>query len=161
MELNQEIITTPPRPAATVVMLRDMPGGLEVFIIKRHGLAEVVGGVAGGAPAVAPGGVVGGGSVGAAGTGGQGGGAASFEADAELFPGGQLCAADVLVGDFDSEGLVGPCCLEGDAPGPAGAEAVHCGAGDFDVDEGAGIERGAEASGCGRFDSDYSDGRPV
>lgn len=44
MELNQEIITTPPRPAATVVMLRDMPGGLEVFLMKRHGLSDVLGG---------------------------------------------------------------------------------------------------------------------
>ncbi len=44
MELNQEIITTPPRPAATVVMLRDTPGGLEVFLMKRHGLSDVLGG---------------------------------------------------------------------------------------------------------------------
>ncbi len=44
MELNQEIITTPPRPAATVVMLRDTPGGLEVFLMKRHSLSDVLGG---------------------------------------------------------------------------------------------------------------------
>ncbi len=44
MELNQEIITTPPRPAATVVMLRDMPAGLEVFLMKRHSLSDVLGG---------------------------------------------------------------------------------------------------------------------
>ncbi|MEO7401502.1 MAG: NUDIX hydrolase [Polaromonas sp.] len=44
MELNQEIITTPPRPAATVVMLRDMPTGLEVFLMKRHSLSDVLGG---------------------------------------------------------------------------------------------------------------------
>ena len=36
MELNREIVTTPLRPAATVVMLRDAPGGLEVFLMKRH-----------------------------------------------------------------------------------------------------------------------------
>ena len=44
MELNQQIITTPPRPAATVVMLRDTPAGLEVFLMKRHGLSDVLGG---------------------------------------------------------------------------------------------------------------------
>jgi 8-oxo-dGTP pyrophosphatase MutT (NUDIX family) len=45
MELNQEIITTPPRAAATVVMLRDAPQGMEVFLLKRHGLSDVLGGV--------------------------------------------------------------------------------------------------------------------
>jgi 8-oxo-dGTP pyrophosphatase MutT (NUDIX family) len=56
MELNSEIVTTPPRPAATVIMLRDNPGSgdgpasssggtaLEVFLIKRHGLSDVLGG---------------------------------------------------------------------------------------------------------------------
>lgn len=44
MELNLEIVTTPPRPAATVVMLRDAPTGLEVFLMKRHGLSDVLGG---------------------------------------------------------------------------------------------------------------------
>lgn len=44
MELNQEIITTPPRPAATVVMLRDMPAGLEVFLMKRHSQSAVLAG---------------------------------------------------------------------------------------------------------------------
>ena len=44
MELNSEIITTPVRAAATVVMLRDAPQGLEVFLIKRHGLSDVLGG---------------------------------------------------------------------------------------------------------------------
>ena len=44
MELNQETITTPPRAAATVVMLRDMPTGLEVFLMKRHSLSDVLGG---------------------------------------------------------------------------------------------------------------------
>ena len=43
MELNQETITTPPRAAATVVMLRDMPTGLEVFLMKRHSLSDVLG----------------------------------------------------------------------------------------------------------------------
>ena len=44
MELNTEIPTAPPRDAATVVMLRDTEQGLEVFLVKRHGLSEVMGG---------------------------------------------------------------------------------------------------------------------
>ena len=44
MELNFEPVTTPPRPAATVVMLRDGDSGLEVFLLKRHGLSDVLGG---------------------------------------------------------------------------------------------------------------------
>jgi 8-oxo-dGTP pyrophosphatase MutT (NUDIX family) len=44
MELNSEVITTPPRPAATVVMLRDGSHGLEVFLVRRHGLSDVLGG---------------------------------------------------------------------------------------------------------------------
>lgn len=45
MELNHEIVTTPPRAAATVVMLRDTPEGLEVFLMRRHGKSDVLGGV--------------------------------------------------------------------------------------------------------------------
>lgn len=44
MELNSEVPTAPPRDAATVVMLRDAPNGLEVFLVKRHGLSDVLGG---------------------------------------------------------------------------------------------------------------------
>lgn len=44
MELNRTVIETPPRDAATVVMLRDAPGGLEVFLLKRHGASDVLGG---------------------------------------------------------------------------------------------------------------------
>lgn len=45
MELNYETITSPVRDAATVVMLRDAAaGGLEVFLLKRHGLSDVLGG---------------------------------------------------------------------------------------------------------------------
>ena len=44
MELNLDIVTTPLRPAATVVMLRDAPEGLEVFLMKRHTLSDVLGG---------------------------------------------------------------------------------------------------------------------
>ena len=44
MKLNSEIVTGPARPAATVIMLRDGVGGLEVFLLKRHGLSDVLGG---------------------------------------------------------------------------------------------------------------------
>lgn len=44
MELNLEALNGPVRDAATLVMLRDAPGGLEVFLIKRHGLSDVLGG---------------------------------------------------------------------------------------------------------------------
>jgi 8-oxo-dGTP pyrophosphatase MutT (NUDIX family) len=44
MELNLETVTTPVRAAATVVLLRDAPAGLEVFLMKRHGLSDVLGG---------------------------------------------------------------------------------------------------------------------
>ena len=44
MELNSEVPTAPPRDAATVVLLRDSPRGLEVFLVKRHGLSDVLGG---------------------------------------------------------------------------------------------------------------------
>lgn len=44
MELNLDIVTTPLRPAATVVLLRDAPLGLEVFLMKRHTLSDVLGG---------------------------------------------------------------------------------------------------------------------
>ena len=37
MQLNSEIITTPPRASATVVLLRDDPEkGLQVFLLRRH-----------------------------------------------------------------------------------------------------------------------------
>ena len=45
MELNTQPLQGPVRPAASVVMLRDGGEGLEVFLLKRHGLAEVLGGV--------------------------------------------------------------------------------------------------------------------
>lgn len=44
MELNSKAVAGPPRQAATVVMLRDAPTGLEVFLIRRHGLSDVLGG---------------------------------------------------------------------------------------------------------------------
>jgi 8-oxo-dGTP pyrophosphatase MutT (NUDIX family) len=44
MELNLQALNGPVRDAATLVMLRNAPGGLEVFLIKRHGLSDVLGG---------------------------------------------------------------------------------------------------------------------
>ncbi len=44
MELNRTLIETPPRDAATVVMLRDAPTGLEVFLLRRSGASDVLGG---------------------------------------------------------------------------------------------------------------------
>jgi 8-oxo-dGTP pyrophosphatase MutT (NUDIX family) len=44
MEINSTVIDTPPRPAASLVMLRDGQAGLEVFLLKRHGLSDVLGG---------------------------------------------------------------------------------------------------------------------
>jgi 8-oxo-dGTP pyrophosphatase MutT (NUDIX family) len=44
MEMHHEPTDSPVRAAASVVMLRDAPGGLEVFLVKRHGLSDVLGG---------------------------------------------------------------------------------------------------------------------
>ncbi len=45
MELNTEILTAPPLDAATVVMLRDGPAGLQVLLMRRHQASNVLGGV--------------------------------------------------------------------------------------------------------------------
>lgn len=45
MQLNNEVVTTPPRASATVVLLRDTPQlGLEVFLLRRHTASAVLGG---------------------------------------------------------------------------------------------------------------------
>jgi 8-oxo-dGTP pyrophosphatase MutT (NUDIX family) len=44
MELNHHPIDTPPRASASVVLLRNANAGLEVFLMKRHGLSDVLGG---------------------------------------------------------------------------------------------------------------------
>lgn len=44
MELNYSVVHTPPRAAASVVLLRDGAAGLEVFLVKRHGASQVLGG---------------------------------------------------------------------------------------------------------------------
>lgn len=44
MELNNLVIDTPPRDAASVVMLRDSRAGLEVLLLRRHADSAVLGG---------------------------------------------------------------------------------------------------------------------
>jgi 8-oxo-dGTP pyrophosphatase MutT (NUDIX family) len=44
MQISSATIHTAPRDAATVIILRDSPSGLEVFLVKRHGLSDVLGG---------------------------------------------------------------------------------------------------------------------
>jgi 8-oxo-dGTP pyrophosphatase MutT (NUDIX family) len=45
MDINSIEVTAPPIPAATVVMLRDAPSGMEVFLLRRHSASAVLGGV--------------------------------------------------------------------------------------------------------------------
>ena len=45
MELNTTVLTAPPLDAATVVMLRDGPAGLQVLLMRRHQASNVLGGV--------------------------------------------------------------------------------------------------------------------
>jgi 8-oxo-dGTP pyrophosphatase MutT (NUDIX family) len=44
MELNHTAVTTPPIPAASLVVLRDGPTGMEVLLLKRHGASGTFGG---------------------------------------------------------------------------------------------------------------------
>ncbi len=44
MELNTEIITTPPLDSASVVLLRDSAQGLQVLLLRRHQASNVLGG---------------------------------------------------------------------------------------------------------------------
>lgn len=45
MQLNREVVTTPPRASATLVLLRDASdAGLEVFLLRRHTASAVLGG---------------------------------------------------------------------------------------------------------------------
>jgi 8-oxo-dGTP pyrophosphatase MutT (NUDIX family) len=45
MQLNSEVVTTPARASATVILLRDAPQvGLEVFLLRRHAASAVLGG---------------------------------------------------------------------------------------------------------------------
>ena len=44
MEIHSDIVTSPPRDAASLILLRDGTAGLEVFLLRRHGQSEVLGG---------------------------------------------------------------------------------------------------------------------
>lgn len=44
MELNTEIITTPPMDSASVVLLRDSAQGMQVLLLRRHQASNVLGG---------------------------------------------------------------------------------------------------------------------
>ncbi len=44
MDINTEPSPSPVLAAASVVMLRDAEAGLEVFLLKRHGLSDDFGG---------------------------------------------------------------------------------------------------------------------
>lgn len=44
MELNHQKVDMVPRAAATVVLLREGPSGPQVFMVKRHGMSDVLAG---------------------------------------------------------------------------------------------------------------------
>ncbi|MCE2878113.1 MAG: NUDIX hydrolase [Comamonadaceae bacterium] len=44
LKINQNEVLTPPVAAATVVVLRDSPQGVEVLLVKRHGKSQVLAG---------------------------------------------------------------------------------------------------------------------
>jgi len=45
VESDDRPVESPPLAAATVVLLRDAPDGMEIFMVERHGLSDVLGGV--------------------------------------------------------------------------------------------------------------------
>lgn len=44
MDMNTEVVNTPPLAAATVVLVRDAAGGMETFLVQRHGASQVLAG---------------------------------------------------------------------------------------------------------------------
>ncbi len=44
MQLNEKVVTGAPIPAASVILLRDAPGGFEVFLVQRHSKSTSFGG---------------------------------------------------------------------------------------------------------------------
>ena len=44
IEINSDIVDTPPLPSATVMVLRDSASGPEVLMMRRHGQSSVLGG---------------------------------------------------------------------------------------------------------------------
>lgn len=45
LKINDEVVLTPPVPAATVILLRDADEGLQVLLMRRHAASGVLGGV--------------------------------------------------------------------------------------------------------------------
>lgn len=45
LEINDEVVLTPPVASATVMLLRDAPAGLQVLLMRRHAASGVLGGV--------------------------------------------------------------------------------------------------------------------
>lgn len=45
LAINSDVVDTPPVPAATVMVVRDAPAGLEVLLMRRHAKSSVLGGV--------------------------------------------------------------------------------------------------------------------
>ncbi len=41
LEINNEVVLTPPLPAATVMLLRDTAEGLQVLLMRRHAASRV------------------------------------------------------------------------------------------------------------------------
>ena len=44
LQLNETEVTTPPRPAASVILVRDADAGPEIFMLRRHSDSDVLGG---------------------------------------------------------------------------------------------------------------------
>lgn len=45
IDINNEVVHTPPVASATVMLLRDAPAGLQVLLMRRHAASGVLGGV--------------------------------------------------------------------------------------------------------------------
>ncbi len=45
IDINNEVVLTPPVPSATVILLRDAAEGLQVLLMRRHAASGVLGGV--------------------------------------------------------------------------------------------------------------------
>lgn len=43
-KINHDVVDTPPRPSATVLLLRDAPGGFEILMQRRSDASDVLGG---------------------------------------------------------------------------------------------------------------------
>ena len=45
IDINNDVVLTPPVPSATVILLRDAAEGLQVLLMRRHAASGVLGGV--------------------------------------------------------------------------------------------------------------------